>query len=128
MKRKATIGKAELEVLRFIAEAGQSTVTEVGDHLAKTKGQTRNTALNMMERLRKKGFLVREKLDGVFRYAPAEGKTKLYESLVDDFVDTVFGGSVSPLMAYLTRKMDLADSQIAELERIVGELPEGTDA
>jgi predicted transcriptional regulator len=122
--RKPSVGRAEVEVLRFIADHPGATVTEVGDYLAATKGQTRNTALNMMERLRKKGFLRREKLDGAFRYSPAASKGALFEGLVDDFVDTVLGGSVTPLVAYLSRKIEVDDAQLAELRRLVDQLEE----
>ncbi len=103
MDKKPSIGRAEVEVLRFIADKGGASVTEVGDHLAETKGQTRNTALNMMERLRQKGFLERVKKEGVFRYTPSETKGTLFESFVDDFVNSVLGGSVAPLVASSTR-------------------------
>ena len=83
MKLNQNIGRAEMEVLRYVADHPGATVREVGEFLAETKGQTRNTALNMMERLRKKGFLEREKSDSVFRYRPALSKPKLYEDVAD---------------------------------------------
>jgi predicted transcriptional regulator len=125
--RKPSVGRAEVEVLRFIADDPGATVTEVGDFLAETKGQTRNTALNMMERLRSKGFLRREKVEGVFRYSPAQSKGKLFDGLVDDFVDTVLGGSVTPLVAYLSRQVEVDDAQLAELRRLVDQLEERHD-
>ena len=65
MRLKPSVGRAEMEVLRYVADHPGVTVGEVGQFLAETKGQTRNTALNMMERLRAKGFLEREKVEGV---------------------------------------------------------------
>lgn len=117
-----------MEVLRFIAERGKATVTEVGDYLTETKGQTRNTALNMMERLRKKGFLDREKVDGVFRYFPSETKGTLFENFVDDFVQSVLGGSVAPLVAYLGSRAEVDERQLEDLRRLVKSLEEGRDA
>jgi predicted transcriptional regulator len=75
-----------------------------------------------MERLRKKGFLRREKLDGVFKYYPAGGKIRLFEGLVDDFVETVLGGSITPLVAYLTNKVEVDETQIAELKLLLEKL------
>jgi predicted transcriptional regulator len=46
------------------------TVRQVAEHLARTKGLTRTTALNVMERLREKGYLTREKAGGVYLVAP----------------------------------------------------------
>jgi predicted transcriptional regulator len=128
MNKKPSIGRAESEVLRFIAERGGASVTEVGDHLAETKGQTRNTALNMMERLRQKGFLDREKVDGVFRYRPSATKGTLFENFVDDFVQSVLGGSVSPLVAYLGNRADVDERQLEELRQLVKSLENDRDA
>jgi len=122
MDKKPSIGRAEVEVLRFIADRGGATVTEVGDHLAETKGQTRNTALNMMERLRQKGFLDREKTEGVYRYTPSESKGALFENFVDDFVKSVLGGSVAPLVAYLGNRAEVDGRQLDDLRKLVKEL------
>lgn len=127
MSRKPSIGRSESEVLRFIAERGPATVTEVGDYLAETKGQTRNTALNMMERLRQKGFLDREKVDGVFRYQPSQAKGRVFEGFVEDFVDSVLGGSVAPLVAYLGNKAEVDEKQLQALKELVRSLEEGRD-
>ena len=55
MNLKPNVGRAEMEVLRYVSDHPGSTVGEVGEYLAETKGHTRNTALNVMERLRTKG-------------------------------------------------------------------------
>jgi len=113
-----------MEVLRFVADHPGASVSEVGDFLLSTKGQTRNTALNVMERLRMKGFLQREKVDGVFRYKPPMGKLSLLKGLVEDFVDSTLGGSVSPLIAYLTEHVQMDQRQLAELQTLVKQLEE----
>ncbi|MDR3690492.1 MAG: BlaI/MecI/CopY family transcriptional regulator [Fimbriimonas sp.] len=122
MDKKHGVGRAEVEVLRFVADRPGVAVSTVAEHLSATKGQTRTTALNTMERLRKKGFLRREKLDGVYKYFPAGGKVRLFEGLVDDFVETVLGGSVTPLVAYLTQKVDADDAQLGELRKLLEKL------
>ncbi len=122
MRRKPSIGKAESDVLRFIADRSGATVTEVGEHLAETKGQTRNTALNMMERLRKKGFLRRRKVDGVFRYSVAQSEGSLLEGFVEDFVDGILGGSVTPLVAYLGNRAEVDADQLNKLRELVKQL------
>lgn len=124
MKKKASIGKSESEVLRYIVEQGQATVTEVGDHLAETKGQTRSTALNMMERLRKKGFLERKKVDGIYRYSASQPKGTLLEGFVADFVESILGGSVAPLVAYLGNQAEVDQKQLDELRNLVKSLEE----
>ena len=122
MNEPQKIGTAELEVLRFIQEHHPVTVREVADHFATSKGQVRTTLLNVMERLRKKGFLARKKTDGVFRYSPRVARAELLNRLVRDFVERTLGGSVAPFMAYLVRDADLSGDELRELKRIVREL------
>jgi BlaI family penicillinase repressor len=127
MAKKQGVGRAEVDILRYIADNPGTTVASVGEHIQDTKGQTRTTALNTMERLRNKGFLTRKKVEGIFRYYPARGKLRLFEGLVDDFVETVLGGSVTPLVAYLTKKVEADPSEIAELRRLLEKLKEDND-
>ncbi|MGV3615251.1 MAG: BlaI/MecI/CopY family transcriptional regulator [Fimbriimonas sp.] len=122
MKKTGSIGRSESDVLRFIVERGGASVSEVGDHLAATKGQTRNTALNMMERLRKKGFLSRKKVDGVFQYEPTTEKETLLQGFVADFVEGILGGSATPLIAYLGGRAEVDEAQLDELRKLVRDL------
>lgn len=124
MARKAGIGQAESEILRFIADQQGATVNEVADHISKTKGQSRNTVMTVMERLRAKGFLERSKEDGIFRYSPVASKASVMEGIVQDFVEGVLGGSVSPLVAYLTNRVEVDDEELRELKRLVERLDE----
>jgi predicted transcriptional regulator len=94
----------------------------VAEHAAETKGYARTTVLTVMERLRKKGYLSRRKVGGVFHYRPKLPKGELFEHLIGDFVDRVLGGSVSPFMAYLARSHDLSGDELARLKQLVREL------
>ena len=120
--RAPGIGKGELEVLNFIHEHHPVTVREVADHLARSRGLVRTTALNVMSRLVQKGFLTRRQVDGVFQYAPRIARGKMLRDLVRDFVDEALGGSVSPFVAYLSSEADVSDEELAQLKKLVNEL------
>src|SRR5688572_8734660 len=122
MSDQPNIGRAEMDVLQYIAKHHPVTVREVADHISETKGHVRTTVLNVMERLRKKGFLRRKKHGGVFKYSPTQTRTDLLRNLVRDFVQKTLGGSVSPFVAYLAEEGDLDKAEIAALKRIVAEM------
>lgn len=126
MARKAGIGHAEMDILRFITKQKTATIREVGEFLAETKGHTRTTALNLMERLREKGHLSREKgEDGIYRYAPSVPKSQLLEGLVRDFVQDALEGSLQPFMAFLARQPEqVSDADLAEMKQLVQVLEE----
>ena len=127
MREPKNIGKGELEVLQFIHDHHPATVRQVADHFAQSKGHVRTTVLNVMERLRKKGFLVRKKSGGSYQYSPRERKADFCNSMVGEFVQRALGGSVSPFVAYLVREAVLSKEEIRDLKRLVAELEQKDD-
>jgi len=129
MGRKAGLGRAEAEVLRHIAERqGPVAVREVADHFAEKRGLTKTTILNVMERLREKGFLAREQAEGVWRYSPARPQAGMLRDLVRDFVDDMLGGSLEPFAAYLAERRRLSPEELARLKETLAGLEAGDQA
>ena len=122
MKHALNLGKAEMDVLRYVAENGPVTVRAVADHLAQTKGCVRTTVLNSMERLRRKGFLSRRKVEGVYQYLPVENKGDLFQRLLKGFVEAAFGGSHAPLVAYFAERGKLTPQEMRMLQNVAARL------
>jgi predicted transcriptional regulator len=122
MGRKPGLGRAESDILRYIADRYPITVREVGEYLAQTKGQTRTTALNMMERLREKGFLTRESVGGAYQYSLVQPKAGTMRGIVRDFVSQILGGSLEPFAAYLAEEAALSDTEVARLKEAIAAL------
>ena len=124
-KRKAhpvpSIGKEELVVYQFVQERGPVTVRQVADHFADA-GKARTTVLTVMERLREKGLLEREKSGGAFQYRPVLESGVVMKSLVGDFVQQVLGGSLAPFVAYMSEAKELSSDELKELKKIVRDL------
>ena len=116
------IGRAEMDVLRYVTDHHPVTVRQVADHVSETKGHVRTTVLNVMERLRHKGYLVRRKTRGVFHYSPRLPREELLRSMVRDFVARALGGSLSPFVAYLAHEAKLSPEEVCELRTLVQNL------
>ncbi len=116
------LGKTELEILRYITDHHPISVGQLADHVAATSGQARTTVLTTMERLRRKGYLRRKKVQGVYRYWPKMAKDELLRQLVGNFVETALGGSLSPFVAFLADSGPLSDAELAALRRLVRDL------
>jgi predicted transcriptional regulator len=114
-----SLGQLEREVLQFIAGQPPQSVREVADHFAGTSGQARTTILTVMERLRKKGYLKRKKVDDVHRYSATVTREALLDRLVERFVDDVLGGAVSPFLAYLSRSESLTAAESKKLNELI---------
>jgi predicted transcriptional regulator len=117
-----TVGDQEMALLRFIAETGPSSVGEVAEGFGEPRGLARSTVLTMMERLRQKGRLEREQVEGVYRYVSPVSEGDLLRGAVRTFVEKTLAGSVSPFVAYLTEAGEMSDDELAELEHLVSRL------
>lgn len=120
--QQPTIGQAELQILNYIADRHPITVRQVAEYFAQTKGHVRTTVLNVMSRLCDKGYLTRQKSNGVFEYSPRVPRPQLLRSLVGQFVQRTLGGSISPFMAYLAEDARVSEAELQQLKRIVEQL------
>src|SRR5262245_35775858 len=118
----STLGEQELALLKSVADAGSATVGEMADAFGRDRGLARSTVLTMMERLRKKGRLVRRMDDGVYRYRAHASSAELLQGVVQRFVERHLDGSVSPFLAYLSEATELTDEELRELEGLVDKL------
>src|SRR6185436_16683016 len=118
----AALGSTEIEVLRYLGERAPASVGDVAAHFAQTTGQARTTILTMMERLRKKGYLTRKQIGGVYHYSPKVSQNELLRGLVKKFVATTLGGSVSPFVAYLSEGGSVSEYDLKQLKQLVRDL------
>jgi len=117
-----TIGDQEMALLRYVAEHGPRTVGQVVEGFGEPRGLARSTVLTMMERLRQKGHLDREQVEGVFRYVSPVAEGDLLRGAVRSFVEKTLAGSVSPFVAYLADNAEVSADELAELEELVSRL------
>lgn len=121
-KKPQTLGRVELELLQYIDENHPISVREVAEYWHSKTGQARTTVLTMMERLTKKGFLSRKKIDNVYHYSPKQSLSVVLKDMVSDFVQGVLGGSIAPLAAYLTQSQPLQPDELQQLKKLVQRL------
>lgn len=119
---KAPLGSTEIEILRYIGDHHPISVGDVAERFAQTTGQARTTVLTIMERLRRKGHLTRKRVGGVYRYSPKVAKQDLLRGLVQNFVDTTLGGSVSPFVAFLCESAPISEDDLETLGQLVRDL------
>lgn len=117
-----SIGDQEMALLRYVAEHGPRTVGQVAEGFGEPRGLARSTVLTMMERLRQKGHLDREQVEGVFRYVSPVAEGDLLRGAVRSFVEKTLAGSVSPFVAYLADNAEVSADELAELEELVSRL------
>ncbi|TWU56599.1 Methicillin resistance regulatory protein MecI [Rubripirellula tenax] len=117
-KPMPSVGPEELAIFQFVQDSGPVTVRQAAEHFA-ALGKARTTVLTVMERLRCKGLLSREKVGSTFRYQSCVPRGEVMQSLVGDFVRRVLGGSVTPFMAYMSDSDQISETELEELKKIV---------
>jgi predicted transcriptional regulator len=120
--QRRSIGDRELALLHYIGRQSEASVGEVASGFGESRGLARSTVLTMMERLRAKGFLKRRRSDGVFRYSTTAGEKDVVQDAVSSFVERTLQGSVSPFVAWMSRRGKVSDEELAALEALVEKL------
>lgn len=121
MRKMPSLGEQEMDLLKYVGENEPASVRDVAAHFEKERNLARTTVLTVMERLRKKGFLARAKIDGVFKYSAKHEAGDVMSSKISDFVEKTLGGSVGPLFAYFSNSKLSAD-EITQLKKLAAEL------
>jgi predicted transcriptional regulator len=122
MGAKPNITRAEMDVLRYVLDHQPVTLRQIADAMAEKKQLAKTTTQTLLERLRKKGAVLRDAVDGLNQYRSTLAREEVYQNVVDDFVSGTLGGSLSPIVAYLTDRADLTESEVADLQQLLDKL------
>lgn len=79
------------------------------------------TVRTMLNRLRRKGAVNHRVVDGVYHYHPAVSQENCTRRAAESFIDRVFGGAVTPMIAQLVRRRPLTANEKRELRKILDE-------
>jgi BlaI family transcriptional regulator, penicillinase repressor len=116
------ISDAELDLMEVLwASAEPLTSAEVAERLEE-RGWSLATIKTMLSRLIAKGAISHREDGRRFLYSPAIEREAYVGSESRRFVDRLFGGRLSPLVARLAEEDALDAKDIAEIEALLKEL------
>ena len=114
------ISDAELEVMEALWAAGQPlTATELAERVDPARGWSLATIKTMLSRLAAKGALSHREDGRRFLYSPAIRREAYVGNESRRFVEKLFGGRLSPLVARLAVEDALDDEDIAAIEALL---------
>jgi BlaI family penicillinase repressor len=117
------ITDAELDLMEVLWAADQPlTSAEVAERLEAQRGWSSTTVKTMLSRLAAKGAVAHREDGRRFLYSPAIGRDAYVGSESRRFVDRLFGGRLSPLIAQLAEEDALDEEDIAAIEALLREL------
>jgi BlaI family penicillinase repressor len=99
--RPSTPPPLELECLRVLWTLGEANATLVREALRPARPLAYTTVLTLLERLTRRGHLVRRKLGRSFVFSPTQDRELLRQTAVAELVSTYFDGKTESLLKWL---------------------------
>jgi len=117
------ISDAELDVMEALWSADEPlTAADVADRIGAQRDWSLATVKTMLSRLEGKGAISHSEDGRRFLYFPAIEREAYLGHESRRFVDRLFGGRLSPLVARLAEEDALDDEDIAAIEALLKEL------
>jgi predicted transcriptional regulator len=110
---------AELAVLRVLWARGPSTVREVHDEMADTRGVGYTTTLKTLQVMTEKGLTDRDDVRGQHLYRPRLAEEETQRRLLLDLLDRAFGGSTAKLVVQALASRRATPEELREIRRLL---------
>jgi len=118
-KELPSLSEAQLEIMNAVWQAGEATVTDVWNVIARTRPVARNTVLTLMDRLERKGWLKRRAAGQAHYYSAAVPRAATLEGVVQRLVDAAFAGSAEDLVLALLQGRGLSDEEVKRIRQLI---------
>lgn len=96
----------ELECLNVLWRLGEGNVKQVRQHLWDTRPLAYTTVMTLLDRLAKRGVVVRRKTGRSFQYKPTVAREQMQRTALRQLIDRYFDGSVDDLRRFLAGHTD----------------------
>ena len=114
---------AELAVLEVLWSEGTVTVRQITDQLyPSTQGSQHATVQKLLDRLKTKGFVSRNRSVWPHVFSPAVEREELIGRRLRKTAEKLCGGSLSPLLTHLIKDTGLSKGERDSLRTLLDEL------
>lgn len=126
MARQNKPTDAELAILNVLWERGPSTVRQVQQDLASSRGTGYTTILKLMQIMLEKGLLKRDDSSHAHVYRTALSRGRTQKQLLGQLMDQVFEGSAQQLVMQALSSRKSTPEELAEIKKLIIDLEKGT--
>ena len=114
------ISETEWEIMRIVWKRHPVISADVVNQLQAEDPTWRAvTAQTLLNRLVRKGALSYEAIGRIYHYSAKVSEAECVSAATRSFLDRVFGGSLTGMMAHYVESRKLSKSQLSELRRIL---------
>ncbi len=116
------ISDAELAIMEVLWNQAPLTAIDVAGRVANDRQWSLTTVKTLLSRLVAKKAIAHHADGRRFLYSPCVQRDAYVTGESRRLVDRFFGGKLIPLMAHLTEQESLTAEEIAEMQRLLGEM------
>jgi predicted transcriptional regulator len=113
------LSEAQFEIMDCVWQGDEVTVTDVWNAVAKRRWVARNTVLTLMDRLEKKGWLLRRAEGQTHFYKAAAPRRATLEGVVQRLVDAAFAGSAENLVLALLEGRGVSEEEAERIRQLI---------
>ncbi|RUO20278.1 BlaI/MecI/CopY family transcriptional regulator [Aliidiomarina haloalkalitolerans] len=116
------VSNAELHVMQVLWKHSPQSAQEIVAQLQQEFDWHEKTIKTMLNRLTQKQAITFTKQGRSYLYSPAVSQQAYQQQASQSFVQRLFAGKVTPLVAHFAEKGKLSDSDIDELKSLIAKL------
>lgn len=117
--KRPPLSEAQLEIMNFIWDQGEVTVSRVVERLREQRPVARNTVQTVIARLAERGWLRYRKQGNRFIYRAAVRRQETQRRLLSRIIETAFAGSADGLVRTLVETQDLSPEEIERIQALL---------
>jgi predicted transcriptional regulator len=111
--------KAEWVIMEALWSRGHATATDLQNDLDASDGWAYSTVKTMLDRLVNKGFVKTRRLGHIYEYSPRLPRQTAVARVVNEEVDRVLEGSLTPFVDRLLAQRKLSQAEAIELRSLI---------
>lgn len=115
------LGKLQAEVMELVWDMGEATVSQLVEHISRSRSVTYTTVLAAMQKLEKKGWLTHRSEGRANVYRPLKSRESANSKLLRDVLKIAFDGDARRLLCNLLDEVPLDESELLELRKSIDE-------
>jgi len=113
------LGRVQMRIMEVLWETGHATAREITDALNRTGAIAHSTVQTLLRKLEAKGAVAHDVDDRTFVFRPTVQPEPVRQTATREFVDRLFGGSTSGLVAYLLRQERIPPEEMREIHDLI---------
>lgn len=124
VKKRDELTRLEWLLMDSLWDSQQATATDLQNKLGATQGWAYSTVKTMLDRLVEMGYAKARRVGNVYEYSPRIKRPTAVRKVVDEMVDRLFGGSVTPFVQTLVERGEFAAEDVKKLKAILEQYDE----